>query len=153
MAVGTGSERSVRIVLADDHQVVRRGLQLVLDLEPDFTVVAQAHDINSTRSMLRQHAPDVLVLDLHMPGGSVLDAIPRLRSASPQTQIVVLTMEADAGSVRAARSAGALGYVIKDAADAELAEAVRRAAVGETYLSRRMASALVVRSIIQDGTD
>ncbi len=133
----------LRIVLADDHQVVRRGLQLVLEAEPDFSVVDQAGDITAARSSVRRHGPDVLVLDLNMPGGSSLEAIPRLRAESPETQIVVLTMQADSGSVRAARQAGALGYVLKEAADTELVEAVRRAAAGESYLNRRIASRLV----------
>ena len=145
--------KSVGIVLADDHQVVRRGLQLVLDLEPDFTVVGQASDIASARTMVRAHEPDVLVLDLHMPGGSVFEAIPTLRVESRNTQIVVLTMEANAASVRAARSAGALGYVIKEAAESDLADAVRQAAAGETYLNRRMASELAVQLMQADGYD
>jgi two-component system, NarL family, response regulator NreC len=143
-----GQQQPVRIVLADDHQVVRRGLQLVLDGEPDFTVVEVAGDIASVRASVRKHKPDVLVLDLHMPGGSVLDAIPQLRVDSPGTQIVVLTMETDVSSVRAARSAGALGYVLKEAADSELAIAVRRAAAGQQYLHRELAGRLVAQRIL-----
>lgn len=143
----------VRIVVADDHKVVRRGIQLLLDLEPDFTVVGVAGDIASVRVMVREHQPDVLVLDLHMPGGSVFDAIPRLLAESPATRIVVLTMEAEGASVRAARSAGALGYVIKEAAESELTVAVRRAAAGETYMNRRMASELAVSLMRADPSD
>lgn len=128
-------------------------MQLVLDGEADFTVVAQAGDIASARSRVREHAPDVLVLDLHMPGGSALEAIPLLRAESPGTQIVVLTMEADAGSVRAARDAGALGYVLKEAADDELADAVRRVAAGKLYLNRELASRLSARRILDDPSD
>jgi two-component system response regulator NreC len=77
----------------------------------------------------------VLVLDLNMPGGSSLDAIPVLRNEAPETQIVILTMQEEPAFARQALSAGAIGYVLKEAADAELVEAVRRAAAGETYLN------------------
>jgi two-component system response regulator NreC len=145
--------RPLRIVLADDHQVVRRGLELVLGAEPDFIVVAAAGDIRSARAKAREHKPDVLVLDLNMPGGSVLEAIPKLRAELPATQIVVLTMEADTASVRAAREAGALGYVLKEAADSELADAVRRAAAGERYINRGLATKLVARRILDEPAD
>lgn len=134
----------MRIVLADDHEVVRAGLQLVLEREAQFTVVAVAGDVASARALVTGHRPDVLVLDLNMPGGSSLEAIPKLRAEVPDTQIVVLTMQADAATVRAARMAGALGYVLKEAAGAELVEAVHRAAAGERYINRAVASSLVI---------
>jgi two-component system response regulator NreC len=125
----------IRIVLADDHAVVRSGLKLVLDNEPAFEVVAEASDVESARRYVRGHHPAVLVLDLNMPGGSSLEAIPAIREESPQTQIVVLTMQAEPAFARQALSTGALAYVLKEAADDELVEAVHRAAVGETYLN------------------
>jgi len=125
----------IRIVLADDHAVVRSGLKLVLDNEPAFEVVAEASDVESARRYVRGHHPAVLVLDLNMPGGSSLEAIPTIREESPQTQIVVLTMQAEPAFARQALSTGALAYVLKEAADDELVEAVRRAAAGETYLN------------------
>ena len=125
----------IRIVLADDHAVVRSGLKLVLDNEPAFEVVAEASDVESARRYVRGHHPAVLVLDLNMPGGSSLEAIPAIREESPQTQIVVLTMQAEPAFARQALSTGALAYVLKEAADDELVEAVRRAAAGETYLN------------------
>jgi two-component system response regulator NreC len=127
--------RPIRIVLADDHAVVRSGLKLVLDNEPAFEVVAEASDVESARRYVRGHHPAVLVLDLNMPGGSSLEAIPAIREESPQTQIVVLTMQAEPAFARQALSTGALAYVLKEAADDELVEAVRRAAAGETYLN------------------
>ena len=150
---GRPPPRPVRIVLAEDHQVVRRGLQLVLDGEADLTVVDQAGDVAAVRDCVRRHRPDVLVLDLNMPGGVSLDAIPKLRADAPETQIVVLTMEADPALVRAARRAGALGYVLKESADADLVEAVRRAAAGESYLNRRLAALLVADRARRDGPD
>jgi two-component system response regulator NreC len=125
----------IGIVLADDHAVVRSGLRLLLDSEPDFEVLAEAGDIESTRRYVHGHHPRVLVLDLNMPGDSSLAAIPTIRAESPDTQIVVLTMQQEPGFAREALGAGALGYVLKDAAEEELVEAVRRAAAGESYLN------------------
>jgi two-component system response regulator NreC len=125
----------IRIVIADDHAVVRSGLRLLLEAEPDFEVVAEAGDVEAARRYVRGHHPGVLVLDLNMPGGSSLDAIPVLRNEAPETQIVILTMQEEPAFARQALSAGAIGYVLKEAADAELVEAVRRAAAGETYLN------------------
>ena len=98
-------------------------------------VVAEAGDVEAARRYVRGHHPGVLVLDLNMPGGSSLDAIPVLRNEAPETQIVILTMQEEPAFARQALSAGAIGYVLKEAADAELVEAVRRAAAGETYLN------------------
>src|SRR5438067_12196713 len=86
-------DRAVRIVLADDHQVVRSGLRMLLDAEDGFEVVAEASDVDGARRYVRGHHPAVLVLDLNMPGGSSLEAIPALREESPDTPIVVLTMQ------------------------------------------------------------
>jgi two-component system response regulator NreC len=133
----SGAE-TVRIVLADDHLVVRAGLRLLLDSEPGLEVVAEAGDIEAARRYVRGHHPDVLVLDLNMPGGSSLEAIPALRAESPDTQIVVLTMQQEPAFAREALGGGALGYVLKEAADEELVEAVRRAAAGESYLNPRL---------------
>ncbi len=125
----------VRIVLADDHAVVRSGLRMLLDAEPGFEVVAEAGDVDAARRYVRGHHPAVLVLDLNMPGGSSLEAIPALRAEAPETHIVVLTMQEEPAFARQSLAAGATGYVLKRAADSELVEAVRRAAVGETYLN------------------
>jgi two-component system, NarL family, response regulator NreC len=132
------SSETIRIVLADDHAVVRSGLRLLLDNEPDFEVVAEASDVESAKRYVRGHHPAVLVLDLNMPGGSSLEAIPAIREESPGTQIVVLTMQQEPAFARQALATGALGYVLKVAADDELVEAVRRAAAGESYLNPRL---------------
>jgi two-component system response regulator NreC len=125
----------IRIVIADDHAVVRSGLKMLLDAEEDFEVVAEAGDVDAARRYVRGHHPAVLILDLNMPGDSSLEAIPVIRAESPDTQIVILTMQAEPAFARQALSAGAAGYVLKEAADTELVEAVRRAADGETYLN------------------
>jgi two-component system, NarL family, response regulator NreC len=129
---------TVRIALADDHTVVRRGLRMLLESEQGFEVVAEAGDVESARRYVRGHHPRVLVLDLNMPGGSSLEAIPLIREESPRTEIVVLTMQEDSAFAREALRAGALGYVLKEAAAEELVEAVRRAARGESYLNPRL---------------
>ena len=128
----------IGVVIADDHAVVRRGLKQLLGAEPDVEVLAEAGDIEDARRYVRGHHPQVLVLDLNLPGGSSLKHIPSIRAESPNTQIVVLTMQNEPAYAREALGAGALGYVLKEAAETELVEAVRRAAVGDTYLNPRL---------------
>jgi two-component system response regulator NreC len=131
---------TVRIVLADDHTIVRTGLRMLLDAERDFEIVAEAGDVESARRYVRGHHPAVLILDLNMPGGSSLEAIPLIRAEAPGTHIVVLTMQEEPAFARGALAAGATGYVLKKAADGELVEAVRRAAAGEAYLNPTLAA-------------
>ena len=133
----------IRIVLADDHRVVRTGLGLLLDAEEAIDVVAEAGDVDSALRAVLGHKPDVLVLDLNMPGTQTsLEALPLIRERSAQTATVVLTMQEDPEYARSALRAGALGYVLKEAADTELVEAVRRAADGRTYLNPSLGARL-----------
>ncbi len=134
----TASDARIRVVIADDHAVVRRGLRQVLDADGGFEVVAEASDLDSARRFVRGHHPHVLVLDLNMPGGSSLDGIPEIRAECPETQVVVLTMQDEPAYARHALGAGALGYVLKEAAESELVEAIQRAAAGDTYLNPRL---------------
>jgi two-component system response regulator NreC len=134
----TDASTTIRVVVADDHAVVRRGLRQVLDLEADLEVVAEAANLTDARRYVRGHHPDVLVLDLNLPEGLSLDSIPDIRAEFPATQIVVLTMQNEPAYARQALASGALGYVLKEAAESELVEAVRRAAVGDTYLNPRL---------------
>ena len=143
----------LRIVLADDHQIVRRGLQLILDAESDFQVVAQVGDIKSVARKVTELQPDILLLDFNMPGGSVLDAIPRLRAAAPNTRIVVLTMRDEPPLARAVLDAGARGFVLKEAADTELTMAIHQVAAGKRYLNRRLAGQLLANDIRTGGWD
>lgn len=124
----------VEIVLADDHGVVRSALRMLLEAEEDFAVVAEAADADGAARYTSGHKPDVLVLDLNMPGESGLQAIPRILEGAPETQIVVLTMQSDTAFAREAMQKGARAYVLKEAAESELVKAVRMAAAGETYL-------------------
>ena len=129
----------IRLVIADDHAVVRTGLKLLLEAEDGVAVVAEAGEIETTKRMVAAHRPDVLVLDLNMPGPASLPAIPEL---AQQTSVVVLTMQNDPAFARQALQSGALGYVLKEAADAELVGAVRAAAEGRTYLNPELGAQL-----------
>jgi two-component system, NarL family, response regulator NreC len=128
----------VTIVIADDHAVVRTGLRMLLDAEPAFDIVAEAGDVAAAVRSVRGHRPRVLVLDLNMPGESSLAAIPTFREISPDTGVVVLTMQNDPAFAREALHAGALAYVLKDEADDELVSAVRMAAEGRTYVNPQL---------------
>ncbi len=125
---------TIRIVLADDHAVVRSALRMLLDAEPGLEVVAEAGDVDGAIRYVRGHRPDVLILDLNMPGRASLEALPDIAAASPETRIVVLTMQSEPAFAREAMQAGVLGYILKEAADAELVKAVRLAAADQTYL-------------------
>jgi two-component system response regulator NreC len=129
---------AVTIVVADDHGVVRKGLRLLLDGEPDLRVLTEAADVPDAIRRTLAHRPRVLLLDLSMPGGSSLEAIPQIRAGSPDTAIVVLTMHDDPSFARTALQGGASGFVLKEAADEELLEAIRSVAAGGTYLNPRM---------------
>ena len=133
---------SISIVLADDHAVVRSALRLLLDAEQDFEVVAEAGDMESVMRYVRGHRPDVLILDLNMPGGPSISSVPELRDASPETSIVVLTMENEPAYARQAIQTGVLGYVLKEAVDEELVTAVRLASDGRTYLQPELGAKL-----------
>jgi two-component system, NarL family, response regulator NreC len=139
------AEPDVKVVVADDHVVVRHGLRLLIDAESGLRVVAEAGTVPDALRMARAHRPNVLVLDLNMPGGSSLEAIPTIREQAPMTAIVVLTMQNDPAFARQALQAGALGFVLKEAADDELLGAIRLAAEGETYLNPRLGARLAAQ--------
>lgn len=136
------SENAITIVLADDHAVVRSALRMLLDAEADMEVVAEAGDAAGAVRYTRGHKPAVLILDLNMPGRPSLEAVPEVKEASPQTEIVVLTMQDDPAYAREAMQRGVLGYVLKEAAEDELVEAVRMAAKGQTYLQPQLGARL-----------
>ena len=125
-------------MLADDHTIVRSALRALLEAEAAFEVVAEAGDVDESVRKVLAYKPDVIVLDLSMPGGSSLAAIPRMLVASPKTAIVVLTMEDEPRFAREALRAGALGFVLKEAADTELVEAVQAAVKGLRYLNPQL---------------
>jgi two-component system response regulator NreC len=131
---GAGADGKITVVLADDHAVVRSALRLMLEREPDIEVVAEAGDADSASRYVSGHRPKVLILDINMPGGSGLAAIPSIREQSPETKIVVLTMQDETAFAREALQAGVLGYILKEAASEELVKAVGwRPRAGPTY--------------------
>ena len=145
MAESTAAEvapERIGIVLADDHALIRSGLRRVLDLETDLSVVGEAGDIEGALALTERHQPRIVVLDLNMPGTPTLAAIPRFLEAAPGSAVMVLTMEAEPGFARTALGAGARGYVLKDAAEAELVGAVRSVLAGGTYLDPSLGARL-----------
>ena len=130
------------VVLADDHTVVRSGLRLLLESEDGIEVVAEADDVVSALAEVERHEPDVLVLDLHMPGEPSLPAIPRIRERWPGTRVVVLTAQRDPSFAGEAMRLGTAGYVPKEAAGRQLVRAIRIAAEGGIYLEPRLGARL-----------
>jgi two-component system response regulator NreC len=141
-----------RIVIADDHRVVRSGLRMLLDREEGFEVVAEAGDVADARRYVRAHRPDVLILDLNMPGDPSLPAIPGVLEESPGTRVVVLTMQEDPAFAREALRAGASGYVLKEAADEELVHAIQAAASGRTYLNPALGARIAATPLQPPGS-
>lgn len=125
----------IRIVLADDHQILLDGLRRLIDANGDMQVVATAVDAPTAIEAARVHRPDVIVLDINMPGGGGLEVARRVREMELPSKIVVLTMYAEDRYVMEAVRLGASGYVLKRSADKDLLEAIRTVAAGEAYLT------------------
>ncbi|HYB25106.1 MAG TPA: response regulator transcription factor [Solirubrobacteraceae bacterium] len=140
--VAPPATQPIRVVLADDHAMVRRTMRLLLDDEHDISVAGEAADLAAVVRHTHRHEPNVLVLDLRLPNGSTIGTIRRLRAEAPRTEIVVLTMEESPQFAQQALDAGAVGFVLKDRADSELVAAIRLAARGEEYVSPRVSAAL-----------
>ena len=124
----------ITIVIADDHAVVRQGLRLLLEAEENLAVVGESSDIAQTAELLRECTPAVMLLDLHIGRELSLSALFELRSASPATRVVILTMDDDPAFVGPAWNAGAAGYVLKEASRTDLVRAIRTVARGGRYL-------------------
>jgi two-component system response regulator NreC len=146
---GTGEK--ITIVLADDHEVVREGLRLVLDAESNMEVVAESGDTDTTVRIVNGHKPRILVLDLNMPGPPTLEAIPQMEDSSPETDVIVLTMQTEVAFARAAFRAGARGFVVKHAAAKELVQAIGQVVAGETYVSPQLGARLAAEPDARDG--
>jgi two-component system, NarL family, response regulator NreC len=134
-----GADRPIRVIIADDHAVVRDGIRTVLEREAgEFDIVAEAADVPSTVREVREHKPDLLTLDLTMPGGSSLAALPSCFVAHPTLAVAILTMREDPEYARQALRAGARSYVLKEAEPSELLQAFRLAVAGGNYLHPRL---------------
>jgi two-component system response regulator NreC len=134
---------AARVLIVDDHAVVRSGLKLLLAAEDDIEVVAEAGDAREAVFEVRAEKPDIVLLDVAMPGRSGIDAIPDLIKEHPETKILILSMQDDAAYVREAFAAGASGYVLKEAADVELVAAVREIADGGRYVHPELGARLI----------
>jgi two-component system, NarL family, response regulator NreC len=132
---GPSEAETITIILADDHEIVRDGLRRIVEAEGDMEVVAEAGDAETARRRSSGLKPSVLVLDLNMPGEPSLASIPSILEDSPGTTVVVLTMQDDPAFAREAFRLGAKAFVVKHAAGAELVDAVRAAARGDTYVN------------------
>jgi len=132
----------IRVVIVDDHAVVRSGLGLLIGREEGMTAVGEAGSADEAVYRLIEHKPDVLLLDVTMPGGSGIEAIPKLLEVSPSTKVLVLSMHDDPHYVRDAFAAGARGYVLKEAVDAEVVAAIREVASGGSYVNPALGARL-----------
>ncbi|HSX21308.1 MAG TPA: response regulator transcription factor [Gaiellaceae bacterium] len=133
----------LRVLIADDHAVVRAGLRSLLEREDGIQPIAEAGTAQEAVDGARMHLPDVVLMDVSMPGGSGIDAIPTLLAGSPSSKVLVLSMHDDPGYARGALAAGAKGYVLKDAADAELVAAIKEVASGGTYVNPQLAARMI----------
>jgi len=134
---------SVRVLIVDDHAVVRAGLKLLLDAEDDLEPVGEAGTARDAIFEARSTKPDVVLLDVVMPDQSGLDVLPQLLHERPETKVLVLSMQDDPQYVRAAFAAGASGYVLKEAADTEVVQAIREVARGGRYVHPELGARLV----------
>jgi two-component system, NarL family, response regulator NreC len=134
---------SIRVLVVDDHAVVRTGLRRVLDAEPDIETVGEAPNAERAVFEAMTHKPDVVLMDVVMPGKSGIEIIPTLQQNAPEARVLVLSMQDDPRYLREAFAAGARGYVLKEAADTEVVDAVRAVAAGERYVHPALGARLV----------
>jgi two-component system, NarL family, response regulator NreC len=147
---GIEPQASIRVVLADDHALMRSTLRSLLDGAQGVEVIAEVDDLPSALRQVQGHQPNVLVLDLRMPGGSSIEAIRELSRCAPDTGVVVLTMDDSPSIAQEALAAGALGYVLKEFADDELSQAVRAVACGREYCSPSIAAVVEAAREVRD---
>jgi two-component system, NarL family, response regulator NreC len=138
---------AIRLLIVDDHQLVRSGLRRLLEAEEDIVVEDEAGNAYDAVRLARLHKPDVILLDIVMPGGSGLDAIPDILAAAPGVKILTLSMQDDPSYVRQAFAAGASGYVLKEAADDELLAAIREVEGGGSYVDHQLGARLAAHDV------
>jgi two-component system, NarL family, response regulator NreC len=137
----------LRVVIVDDHALVRSGLRLLLEGEADVTVEDEGGNADEAVRLARLHKPDVVLLDVVMPGRSGLEAVPEILQAAPKAAVLVLSMQDDPSYVREAFAAGASGYLLKEAADDELVTAVREVAAGRSYVHPALGARLAAAEV------
>jgi len=135
--------RQTRVLLADDHNLIRAGLRLVIDRESEFTVVGEAADGRQAVALAESLKPDIVVMDIGMPGLNGIEACRQIRENLPDTQVVMLSMHSDEAYVLRALKAGARAYLLKDSAEADLARAIRAAAEGKSFFSPAVGKVLL----------
>lgn len=136
-------QQRLRILLVDDHRIVRAGLRMLLDAEPDLEVVDEAGDIRDAVFKTRRHTPDLIVLDVRLPDGDGDEAVGKLQAEAPDAKVLILSMEDTGHHARRAFLNGANGYVLKDAAEDELVSAIRAVAAGGSYLHPSLGARMV----------
>jgi two-component system, NarL family, response regulator NreC len=135
--------KAIRILLADDHTVMRKGLRMLLASQPEFSVVAEASDGRQAVEQAEATSPDVAVVDIAMPNLSGIEAAQRIHAVLPQVAIVILSMHSDEGYVLRALKAGAKGYLLKDSAEGDLIQAIKAVHQGKTFFSPEISQMLV----------
>jgi two-component system response regulator NreC len=138
---------SIRVLVVDDHAIVRSGLRRVLDAEPDIETVSEAENADRAIFEAMEHKPDIVLMDVVMPGKSGIEGLPGLLQAVPSVRVLILSMQDDPRYVRAAFEAGASGYVLKEAADTDLITAVRAVAGGERYVHPTLGARLLAAEV------
>ncbi len=133
----------ITILLVDDHTVVRQGVRALLEIHPDLQVIGEAESAEEALPLVEELVPDVVLLDLLLPGMSGIEATRQIKRLSPRSQVVVLTSSAEDEHIFPALRAGALSYLLKDIRPRELAESIRKAARGESVLHSRVAARLI----------
>jgi DNA-binding NarL/FixJ family response regulator len=147
---GTASKSKIRIVVADDHPIFRDGLCRLLALEEDFEVVAQAQDGRQVLDVLQQHEPDILLLDLKMPGLDGLATLQRLQIAKNKTRVIVLTASDDKNEFVQAMKLGTSGIVLKQTATELLIKSIRKVHAGEIWLDSHTTAAVIRQFVAND---
>ena len=146
------SPKGISILLVDDHPIVRQGYRRVLETQSDFQVVAEADNAASAYSAFKAHSPDIVVMDISMPGASGLEAIRNIRARDGHAHILVFSMHSEAPLVKAAFNAGAEGYVTKSSEPAVLIRAIRSVAHGGRAMSDDVAQVLALESLAPSGS-
>jgi two-component system, NarL family, response regulator NreC len=147
---------SVRIVLADDHTIMRHGLRLVLERQPDFAVIGEANNGREAIDLVIREIPDVVIMDIAMPLLNGIEATRRITEERLKTAVVILSVHSDEGYILKALRAGARAYLLKDSADADLIQAVRAVCAGKAFFSPAVSKVLAddyLRQIRQQGVD